>query len=267
MMGADTTQWWGSFSLDPGQVRRWRVGPLSLWLQRLEGEWRVAHDVGPDLSADAVEAAVADAQHPDLLALEQVQRHAVSGAGGQLTLAPALADRPVVTRPEKPFCLPAGAEVAVFVSSPLWITLRAEPGAVALCELPVVRPSDTWFGASTREGELCYASRTFLRMMLDNVPVRPHRATTRVQILNQASTALPLRALKLPAPHLALYRTDAGQLWTQDLIFERTGDDTLASVRLRDRRPAMAPSAERVSDPRARSLNNSMIRAFSALFT
>ena len=122
---------------------------------------------------------------------------------GEIALTPALADRPVVARPEKPFCLPAGAEAVVYVSSPLWVVLSTAQD-LKLAEIPIVRPSDTWLGPSTREGELCYASRTFLRLSLDNLPRRPHRATSMVRILNHADTALPLRALKLPAPPIWL---------------------------------------------------------------
>ena len=118
---ASRSSCWGTFSLVPGEVRRWRVGPLTLWLQRLEGEWRVAWEPPDAPDAAAVEAAalVDDAGGADLLEREHAKRFAVAGAGGQITLSPALADRPVVARPEKPFHLPAGAEAVVYVSSPL----------------------------------------------------------------------------------------------------------------------------------------------------
>ena len=144
---------WGTYTVAPGEVRRWRVGPLTLWIQRLEGEWRVAYLSPDDPEASATEAAVVDDRGLDLLDQEHVQRFAVAGARGEISLAPALADRPVVARPERPFCLPAGAEAVVYVSSPLWVVLSTAQD-VQLMEIPLARPSDTWFGPSTREGEL-----------------------------------------------------------------------------------------------------------------
>ena len=263
---SEETSFWGPLTVDPGEMRRVQVGPLTLWLQRMEHEWRVAHLPAKDPDASP-ETTQVDLEVPqDMLTLEHVQRFAVAGIAGEISLTPALADRPVVARPEKPFCLPEGAEAVVYVSSPLWVVLSTAQD-LKLIELPLVRPSDTWFGPSTREGELCYASRTFLRMSLDNVPRRPHRAITMVRILNTAATALPLRALKLPAPHLALYRAGDGQLWTQDITFERSMDDTLATLRVKDRRPAMAPDAEPLTGPRARTSEIPGFQAFSALFS
>ena len=262
---SEDTSCWGNLAVAPGEVRTVQVGPLTLWLQRMENEWRVAHLPADDLDA-STETLRTDLEVPqDLLKLEHVQRFAVAGKGGEISLTPALADRPVVARPEKPFCLPAGTEAVVYVSSPLWVVLSTAQD-LKLMELPIVRPSDTWLGPSTREGELCYASRTFLRLSQDNVPRRPHRATSMVRILNHADTPLPLHALKLPAPHLSLYRA-AGGVWTQDITFERRMDDTLAALRLRDRRPAMASDAAPLAGPRVRILEIPGFQAFSALFS
>ena len=44
-------------------------------------------------------------------------------------------------------------------------------------------------------------------------------------------------------------------------------DDTLAALRLRDRRPAMAPDAESLAGPRVRTSEIPGFQAFSALFS
>ena len=33
--------WWGNFSFETGQVSYWNIGPLSLYIQRLDKEWNV----------------------------------------------------------------------------------------------------------------------------------------------------------------------------------------------------------------------------------
>ena len=94
------------------------------------------------------------------------------------------------------------------------------------------RPSDTWFGPSTLEGELCYESKTAVRFNLDNVPRRPHRAISVVRIRNRTDTQLSLERLKIPLPNLSLFGTEDGQLWTESITLERDEDGENATVKL-----------------------------------
>ena len=267
------TSIWGGMQLELGEPRQLRIGPLLLSIQRLPGEWRVAQSVAPPSVEEADDGAEQEAP-ADLIGLEGLQRFAVAGEQSSISVLPALADRAVVTRPEHPFHLPAGEEVAVFVSTPLWVRLSVGDPPTTLAEIPVTRPSDTWFGPSTREGELCYAGRAFLRLSLDNIPVRPHRAVTTLLLRNRAEDELYLRALKLPVDHLALYAASDGRVWTQDITMERSEEvtaakvlgSTMGAVRLRDAPPRLAPEAHRITTPRQDAAGNLATRAFSALF-
>jgi len=83
-----------------------------------------------------------------------------------------------IARPLTPFNLVVDEKVRPHVSSPLWPELAAESANMVLPELAIQRPSDTSFGPSTREGELCCASATHCRLNIDELPQRPHRAIT-----------------------------------------------------------------------------------------
>ena len=48
-------------------------------------------------------------------------------------------------------------KLTIYVGSPLWVGLLADD---PLGELPLQPPKLTWWGTNTREGEVCYASRT-----------------------------------------------------------------------------------------------------------
>lgn len=78
-----------------------------------------------------------------------------------------------------------------------------------------IRPSDTWFGPTTSEGEPCYASKTVCRLRVEDVPLRPHRCLTKVTLRNRADDSLSLDRLKLPVNALALCMpirtTDSGR--------------------------------------------------------
>ncbi len=261
---AGGTSWWGSFSMEAGQTARGRIGPLDLWIQRHANEWRLAHDEGED-PLDPALVVPGPGAPEDLDGLPGVERFAMAATDDRVTLGAALADRPVISRPEKPFHLPAGEEARVFVSTPLWLRFCVGPEAKLLRELPIARPSDTWFGPNTLEGELCYTSRAYFVLNPENLPRLPHRAITAVRILNKADEELTVDRMRLPAPQLALFATGDGQVWTQDVTYERTeGED--AELRIRRRPPRAAADAPRIADPRERLRGNLVVRTFSSLF-
>lgn len=253
--------WWGVTRVPLGSARRWRIGPLTLRVARGEGEWRVERAADEDPLADVLELAVED--DPEAEELKTVDRFGFAGDDDQLTLTPALADRAIVSRPDSSFRLPAGERLTLFVGSPLW--LRLSVSGRLLADLPIYRPSDTWFGQTTMEGELCYASRTVCRTRLEETIRRPHRALSAVQIKNLADEPLPLERVKLPVPYLALYVADDGRLWTQDLVFERHADGA-DRARLEKHAPRHASGAELLSPPRIED-SNLMKRAFGSLFS
>jgi hypothetical protein len=200
--------------------------------------------------------------------MENVDRYVIAGKSEEIVLSPALADRPVVTSSEKLLSVPPGEEAVVYVSSPLWVRIEAGKPGKLLCEVPVFRPSDTWFGPDTTEGELCYASRTFHRVRLEDVPVRPHRATTAVKIKNRAGSMLALERMQVPVAHLALFRAGDGHLWTQDVMFDRAGDDDFVALRLggRSKPGAAAGEIKQIAGPRIPPSGNIVMRAFTSLF-
>jgi hypothetical protein len=154
----------------------------------------------------------------------------------------------------------------VFVSSPLWVRIEVGDPPVKLQEIPIVRPSDTWFGPTTMEGELCYASRTYARLNLENIPVRVHRAITQIIIDNKADTQLLVERLNLPVPFLSLFEASNGFLWTEAVAMIRTRDTGMAAFQIGKRPPEEASAAKLVSEPREKPDQNMVIRAFGALF-
>ena len=191
-----------------------------------------------------------------------------------LRLVPILADRPVIARPAHPFTLPPGAAVTAFISTTLWVDLSLQESAVSLQKsalkpdksvvtLPLFRPSDTWFGRSTIQGELCYAMRTALRMNLADMPRRPHRAITAVHINNRGPDPLRVHRIRLPVQHLTLFSDDTGELWTQALQMSRA-DAGEATIELRSSPPAIAGNTRLVSPPRTPSEPSKLLKAITS---
>lgn len=256
--------WWGVFEFAAGQTRRWEIGPSTLWISRYDHEWRVAHLQHDDPLLDRCRAG-ATASEDEIDEEAVSHRFALRSAGSELRIEPLLADRAVVIRPEMPFRVLSGEEVTLYVSTPLWLRLALGASGPKLIELPSYRPSDTWFGSSTIEGELCYASRTIGRLALEDLPARANRALTPVRCDNRGQDALQLERLKIPVQYLELYEAP-GTLWTQSVVLTREESGDLAGLRFEPRPPPEAPDSPRVSPARQASEQNLVVRAFSKIF-
>lgn len=241
--------WWGEFRLEKGQIARWRVGSLDLWIRRTDLDWRYGAARSDDALEDTLEVRVPASDLDVAGGLpEEAARFGCGRTGASIELVPCLADRPVVARPAVPFFVPPAQKVELYVSTPLWIRLRA--GGADLAEVPCTRPSDTWFGGNTR-GVLSYAVRTHLRRDLDDMPMRPHRAVSCLTVENVSDDLLALERLSLPAPQLSLFASPSGLLWTERVSVKQEGKDDLAAVSLGKGAPRAAGGGRLVAGPRA----------------
>jgi hypothetical protein len=257
--------WWGNFELAEGQAVRWSIGAFTLAVQRLRQEWRVAYDRGEGPETETNEWSV-DMEAIAFRELQAQERYVFKSTQGTLAVVPALADRPVVIQPHTPFYVPAAEETTIYVSSPLWIRMKVHEPPVVLQEIPIQRPSDTWFGPSTREGELCYAGRTQGRLHREELHIRPHRAYTPVLIRNDSQQPMLLERLNVPVPYLTVFATRTGALWTETVFMRREHDGQRASLNIGDRAPDFAQGSQALCEPRQHLGKGVLVRAFGALF-
>lgn len=264
--------WWGPLELPPGELRRWRIGPRTLWLERRSHELRVVHAFGDDPLDGSLERG-APADEGEIPEGAAQLRFALREGAPAPTLRAALAERDAVVRPESPLLVPTGEEVTIYVSAPLWLALElpAAGGRAArpLVELPTWRLSDTWFGPSTLVGELAYALSTTGQLELAEVHARAHRAITPIRVRNSAPEPLSIVRLKVPLPYLALYRA-GGTLWTTAVTLEHEEEGDSAALQLTRGAPreAQADGAqpERIAEARRTGGSNMVLRAFSRIF-
>jgi hypothetical protein len=264
-------RWWGTVTLDVGRVARWRAGPSTVHVERRPTDWRVWHDTGDDAYAVVAERAHDEEGPPPEAA--PTLRLSFTETPDTIVVRPALADRQVVVRPETTLVVPPGERVTLYASTPVWMALKLEvrrprrgrtaPGPVVLAELPTARPTDTWFGPSKLEGELCYAVRTAARMDAADLPLRPHRAVTPVTIENQADTPMEVARIVVPMPYLALHVDRDGRLWTDGVLLTREPDEDLTTKAT----PSPPEGGERLAAPRSTtSLGQTLSRTVSRLF-
>lgn len=257
-----TIPWWGEFAISPDATVVRQVGSLWIGVRRLTREWQIfsRNDETKDLPWTETAEPL-----PFVVDEEKVLgRHIVGSGQSTVSLSPLLADRPVVTRPVVPFVVQPGQESTVFVSTPIWVRLAVESPSVVLEEIPCQLMSDTWFGPTTMEGEICYASWTSCRLRLEELPLRPHRAVTPVKIKNEADTPLLLEKINLPVPFLAIYSAGDSGLWTQGVTMIRRREDA-AVLEISDGAPDMVPEAAFLAGPRKTPDRKTFISKLSAL--
>ncbi len=262
----NSEQWFGRFALEQNHTRSWRVGPLSFWVHHGYHEWRLRVDNGGDPYSSVLEMELFEERQADVED-RKIQRFLVSDESRQLEIALLLPDRPIVSSPASPVSVPSSESVRFYLSYPLWVALGVGEPARRLAEFPSLRLSDTWFGANTREGMLCYATRSRCRVNLADHPHLPYRAITPLVIHNRARDTLALDRVKLPVSTLSLYRSrEHGWLWTQPVTLLREEDGDMAELQLGRNAPEEAGAAEMIAGPREPPQRNVVFRAFSALF-
>lgn len=258
-------EWWGEYTFNPNVGAQWDIGPLRIAVQRMPNEWLVAFkQIETAENQHEWRFAYSDLELNDS-EFTQVYRFVYQGTTEQLIVLPALADRSVVSRPYTPFTVPADENATIYVSTPLWFTLATGLPSQTLFEIPIQRPSDTWFGSSTQEGEMCYASRTYGRLNLEKLTVYPHRATTQVHIHNNSAAPLLIERINLPMPYLSLFLTHESNLWTEAVTVVQTLGTSLAEFNIEKEPPPAATGAKLIAAPRQDPHKGMLIKAFSVL--
>lgn len=261
----DLASWWGIHEFPANRWVQWEIGPLRLSVLRRPREWRIAWRSDGD-RLDPVCRRSDDNVEPPTLENDDIRRYIGQGEDNRLEFVPRLADRPVVVNPDIPVFLPPGEKTTLYVSTAAWLRL-AEPDGSMLTEIPVYRPSDTWFGPNTREGEIAYASRTSARTSLDELTVLHHRVITPVRIDNRGVDALLVEQLRIPVPALTLYEIEGQGLWTGTVAFTRREGDNTATLQIQDGRELPGPDPRQLAPPRVPVERNAVVHAFSRIFS
>lgn len=255
--------WWKPVQLAQQQCWRYAIGPLTIYLQRHASEWWLASESLGDTEEQFRLEQGEVAQIPEELAYS---RFAFDRSPDSFLLRPRLLDRPVVVRTNQPVNIPPDQKITFFISTPVCVAVEL-PGDLELREIPVLRLSDTWFGPSTRIGELCYSTRTQARNSRNEVLLRPHRAVTPVTVHNRSEKMLIIDKISLPVPFLAVYGRADGALWTDPLLLEHVSDDALAKLKVGEQPPEGISRAELLTPARELPRKGGLVRAFVDMFS
>lgn len=253
---------WNTHNLALDNIGHWKIGPLELWIKRYENEWRIYSKRSSNPSIKEINAKVPVLENipPNL----DAQRFGVRETSPELTFHPVLSDRAVVVRPEKPFHLPAKEEVSIFVNTSVWLKISYGPAKMPMATLPIYRPSDTWFGSSTTDGELCYSARSKAKIRFNDLEIYPYRAVTNIQLQNKSNTDLFLERIKVPIPALSLYLSEEQVYFTDSMIYCREPDAKHINITYNPP-PKVAGKCVLIHRPHVRLEQNLVSKAISQL--
>lgn len=254
--------WWGRVTLPTYYSLQLDMGSLMLAVQHKKSEWYIYYQQETEIDINKNKLLKAIGQFSPCNYQEKV-RFIVNDDVDVIEIMPALADRAVVCRPSTVIDIAPGAQTVLYITTPVWLTISLlRPNLTLLKEIASQRLSDTWFGHSTMEGELCYASTTSGRVDLEKLPHRIQRVTTALIIKNLADTNLVFERVSIPVPLLSIFSNKMGQLWTESVTLTREDDGELARLKI-----GRSPSeAQLVTKPRVKNNQHELFRAFSAIF-
>lgn len=257
--------WWGRRQWHLDQTLSWDMADTQISVTRIDQEWQIRISRPEQGSEDNYNWRFIGESAP-LGADAELIRHVCGQTTEQLQLLPLLADRPVVVRPAHPIYIAKNIAITLYISTPLWMTFKVDWQSPSLLDTPITRPSDTWFGPNTREGEICYGTRVFGRIRLNELTQRPFRAVTPVRIINNTPEVFALERLAVPVQFLPLYVSDEGRLWTPTLEVTRESNAQNAEVRISRTVDRIAGHTSLLSPPRIPLGNTSLTRALDMLF-
>ena len=208
---------WTNHFIPAGATGHWKIGPFEVWIRRFDNEWRIySRSLENPSLKDIIVQVPALSPHPHNI---DVHRFGVHSTTDQLTFQPVLADRPIVVRPEKPFHIPAKEDVSIFVMHSVWLKINYGVKQITLTKIPIYRPSDTWFGSSTIDGELCYSARSKAKIRFEDLELFPYRAVTKILLQNLSNQDVFLERLKVALPSLSLYLSETQVFFTDSLVY------------------------------------------------
>ncbi len=222
-------RWWGDFDF-PRQTQ-WvmRCADVCLEMHSAPHQWWLGYEW--QHTTEQIEPSLKNETSTFESPPKHEHRFVFAELPERVAIKPALADRPVVCRPDVSVSLLPFQEVTLFVCLPLWLKIASTSSEQTLLDIPTVKVCDSWFGPNTREGVLSYASQVSEQLDVKPIANNKARAAIEVRIQNQSDQMLTLDKISVPAPNLSLYVDKQGQFWTQRItLVRRNLDDAILSL-------------------------------------
>ena len=205
---AEQELWWGSFLIEEDQSRFFKIGELVTCVDRFNQTWHIT------------------TYHEG----EQPFKTFAAQTSNIIHLKPILPDRALLSVLDRPYYIPLGDTLRVYISVPLWIQISAGNPKILLDEFGTKTLADTWFGKNTQTGELCYDNPIHASPRLEDLPQDSGHAIIIVSIVNRSKGIHLLHDLKIPLEDLSLYSDKKNRLWTEHLHLYQEDSNNLQTL-------------------------------------
>lgn len=255
--------WWGEFDFAANETKCWCIGERTIAVRRSEHEWTVWNqDLPSEINKQIV---ITKAKARESFADVHFERFVLSQTTNKLFVEPSLADRSMVVRPSKPILVMPDEKARIYVSTPIWMTISIEGKEAPMTDIPFWRPSDSWFGASTMTGDMCYSKYTDAKLDPRLLEVRSHRASTLVTVINEQKENLLIQRLNLPVPLLKTYANESNQFWTDQVNIVQNTEHSKPVSHIRHSPPEQIESMRLVSESRELSNKSAFLSSIRNL--
>ena len=230
---------WPTFTLKDRDIRRHRVGPLTIFLKRFLNEIWVGSTRDDEKSGEPAEL-------PDK---PEWMRMALPGEFDEYRIKPVMPDRPVIIDTEHSYSFVSQTRTRVFSRVPVWVRITPESREdLVIAEIPTVVLSETWFGGFT-EGELSYAVSSTARRILTEDLLEPHLVVCPMEIRNNSDSELKFEKVCLRVDRLSIFAS-GDALWSDETVINYQGTDSGTDTEMKGACPPEAAGATLVSKPR-----------------
>jgi hypothetical protein len=152
---------------------------------------------------------------------------------------------------------------------PVWLQMHVNVSPdmhkFSLCDLPLTRLSETWYGPNTQAGQLYYACPTRAHLAPVDQSPRLDVVEVIIDIHNISQDTLVVDRMFIPASHMTIFRSGSGNLVTEQLRMESAGGGKFGDVQLVD--PLARSDMKVLTLPREKSPHRTFIdRAMVTLF-
>ena len=134
---------WGDQTVELGKKLAWQLDDRSIVLHRQENEWVVWDNKAPIHSSETIQL-VRD--EVDEGSDEDKRRILQKNTEDEIRVDPLLADRSFLVRPGSALIIAPNDTVEIYVSTPLWFSIKTKMKKLLLIDVPLIQPSDAWFG-------------------------------------------------------------------------------------------------------------------------
>ncbi len=222
-MGITSRKWWGSFQVEEGQSKFWRIGNVIVCVDRFQNEWHVA-----GCPVSILQGPVDEDDSKLTIPFNDLNFKTFTfKTEAEINIKPVLPDMPLASKLPQPLYIPAGESILLYVSSPVWIRIETGKTNIILDEIPTFVLSETWISHnnSTIAGEICYSGHTHCSSYLKEIPSGPDRIISPMLIKNDSEETLKLEKISVPLPYLSVYSDAENFLWTEQLYVFKDGND------------------------------------------